>query len=83
MTLALLDVWERGRTRHPALKDAYLARTINAFLGTALGPWDLEQLDEATLEMFLQIQRGPAPDFQAGLARIEAKKAEIRKQVLY
>jgi len=76
-------VWERGRTRHPALKDIYLARSINAFVGTNLGPWDLQQLDAATLELLQKITRGPSREFTAGLARIESKKNEIRKMVLH
>ena len=83
MTLALLGVWERGRTRHPLVRDIFMARAINQFLGTALGPWDFEQLDAATLEALKQISYGPPPGLQAGLARIEQAKAEIRRQVLH
>jgi len=52
-------------------------------VGTNLGPWDLEQLDAATLELFQKIARGPTLEYRAGLARIEAKKNEIRKMVLH
>ena len=47
---------------------------------TTFSPWDLDKLDDATLDAFIVMIKGNSPRVQSGLARIERLKADLRKQ---
>jgi hypothetical protein len=60
------------------LTDLLLARKVNQALGGALvGPWDIPQLDEATLTV-LQAFVDDFPGIQSGQAKVEAHLAAWR-----
>jgi len=67
-----------GRTSNRVLQNIMLARSINSFCRTTLGPWDVGQLDEEHIEMFLALST-QLPQVQAGISRIEQSKAAIRR----
>lgn len=47
--------------------------------GAVVGPWDIDELDDATLDLFLGMTTD-LPRLQAANARIEAVKTEWRRR---
>jgi hypothetical protein len=44
-----------GRTDDPVIAAVFIARNVNRALGTAIGPWDVGQLDEALIDVILKL----------------------------
>jgi hypothetical protein len=62
------------------LRDVMLARMVNAVLGgAAVGPWDIADLDDNSLDAILAFVYD-VPGAQAAMAEIEAEKARIRAE---
>lgn len=57
--------------------DIFTARAINRALGTAIGPWDVGQIDEASIGAILQLLK-PAPRPLEDAPAIARRKQEIR-----
>ena len=61
----------KGTTWEP-LQNVILARKLNAALGGAVvGPWDVDRLDDATLDVVLGYSEG-FPALLAGQRKVEA-----------
>ncbi len=54
-----------------------IAGRINRLCGTTLGPWDVGQLDETTLDT-IQMYYEELPQIRRGINQIETLKAQIR-----
>lgn len=67
-----------GQTISGPMVAWYLARAINRLAGTSLGPWDLAQLDDATLAEARQLMAGTSGGANATLSKIAALKAQWR-----
>jgi hypothetical protein len=51
-----------------------MAQMANRIFGTNIGPWDIPDLDETTLDLIGALARG-APEIKKNLAKVEAAKA--------
>lgn len=69
---------QQGVSTGPLL-DVALAQTANRLIGTNLGPWDIPELDDATLDLLRALAKD-VPKLQQSIARVEAKKDEFRRQ---
>ncbi len=67
----------KGTTWQP-LVDLLIARRINQVLGPLIGPWDVPQLDEVTVDLVLGYT-GDYSTMQQGFAKIESIKQKIRQ----
>ena len=65
-----------GSTTDPMLAAILIAQKINAAIGTNLGPWDVGQLDDATIDAIELLTRPKTALPRA--PEIEQRKAEIR-----
>ncbi|HLC04074.1 MAG TPA: hypothetical protein VJK02_13635 [Anaerolineales bacterium] len=62
----------KGTTWEP-LQNILLARKINAAMGGAVvGPWDIDQLDDTTVDMILGLAED-LPGLKAGQQKIEGE----------
>lgn len=57
-----------------------MAREINRWTGASIGPWELINLDESTLDLFKGLQFDLTAH-QTANQEVEAFKANIRKQI--
>lgn len=53
-----------------------MAQHANRLFGTAIGPWDVPQLDEPTLDLIRALTVG-APKLEQNIAKVEAAKAKF------
>jgi len=77
---ALLQIARTGWVSDPFIADVFRARRINNLLGGAfVTPWDLDKMDEATLDIFdgLVIE---LPGYRKGQQEIDKKFSEWRAQ---
>ena len=67
------------RTDDPIVTAIFLARSVNKALGTTLGPWDIDQLDDALINAIVRTLQAPlAPLPTAPI--IAQRKRQIRAE---
>lgn len=74
-----MDVARTGKTSHPILKDSMVARAINRYTGSTIGFWDVGQLPETVIDLFVALEN-QLPVAQAGVEKIKATQDNIRRQ---
>jgi hypothetical protein len=71
------DALAAGSTEDPILAAIFIAQKINRALGTTIGPWDVDQLDDALIGAIERLTR-PRKTHIPDAPEIERRKAEIR-----
>ena len=61
------------------MSDILLSQTVNRICGTSIGPWDIERIDEITLDA-IRALAFDAPALQGHIAEVEAVKERIRNE---
>lgn len=70
---------KQGATSHPLLANIVLARRINQVCGTALGPWDVDDLPDTWLDAIVAMT-SELDEMRAGLAKVAEAQARWRRQ---
>jgi hypothetical protein len=81
---ALQEVASGGATSHPFLRNLFAAQAINRVHGGAVvSAWDIDELDEATIDVFYGLVRD-LPGIQQDEARAQAVRMEwLRSHPIY
>lgn len=77
LTGALLQIAKQGSTTHPLLARVFLAKMVNKTCGTAIGPWDVDDLPEVFLDAVRALEMDLA-EMERGLEQVREVQARIR-----
>jgi hypothetical protein len=70
---------QQGRTSDPLLGRVMLARRINHFCGTAIGPWDVDDLPDVFIDAINALD-SDLTEITSGLEKVRGVQNRIRRQ---